>query len=397
MLRGIGFPTILVLVFYTSLASLSLSMACLFLGTMTTEKYHQVVLSVFAVIGLFMAFWIACTAAAGALQFGQISLDDEDFWIGNAAMITLVGGYFVLVFEAAAARVTFAADNRSSRLRWVMLLQFALFVGWMTAAWIESSGDEDVLWPFLVIAELHWFVMGAMMIGESPDVSLRVRRGLPRSRLGRMFLTWFNPGPGTGYVFAVTGMVGALAIALAAVAAAALWPESAANFGLTGLANPLWFGFLGLCYGTFFLGLCLWLIRLIRRFSPVGIMTAVLLEGLLVMLFSGIPAIIHMMSPTYHGQDYSFMQIISPVWTLGHIIDKGLPPNETVALLTVVPVAALLMLLLNVPGLARELAYVRIAAPERVVEEDEELASRQSSPEPIRTSPWDDQPIATSE
>mgnify|MGYP000871775695 FL=1 len=67
------------------------------------------------------------------------------------------------------------------------------------------------------------------------------------------------------------------------------------------------------------------------------------------------------------------------------------------ALLTVVPVAALLMLLLNVPGLARELAYVRIAAPERVVEEDEELASRQSSPEPIRTSPWDDQPIATSE
>ena len=34
-------------------------------------------------------------------------------------------------------------------------------------------------------------------------LSPRVKRDLPQTLLGRIFLTWFAPGPGTGYMFAV--------------------------------------------------------------------------------------------------------------------------------------------------------------------------------------------------
>ena len=56
MLRGIAFPTILVLLFYVVLGSLGLSVISLLIGTLTTEKHWQVVLSVLLIIGLVVAF-----------------------------------------------------------------------------------------------------------------------------------------------------------------------------------------------------------------------------------------------------------------------------------------------------------------------------------------------------
>ena len=45
---------------------------------------------------------------------------------------------------------------------------------------------------------------------------------------------------------------------------------------------------------------------------------------------------------------------------------------------------------MNLPGVVREVRYVRIARPSRVAEEDAELAARSHPAEPVRTSPWDD-------
>ena len=45
----------------------------------------------------------------------------------------------------------------------------------------------------------------------------RVKRRLPQSFLGRAFLTWFTPGPGSGYVFAVANLGSALLLVLVAI------------------------------------------------------------------------------------------------------------------------------------------------------------------------------------
>ncbi len=395
LLRGISLPTILLIFFYTGLGSLSLSMVGLFLGTLTTEKYFQVIISVLAAVGLFLAFWGGCVLVQEILRAEEmLQLSDawfhQEFWIGNAAVVTLVVSYFALVFEAAAARITFAADNRSSRLRIVMLAQFALFTGWMAWGWIISGGYHEILWTYLIVAGLHWYGMGAMIIGESPDLSLRVRRHLPRSMFGRVFLTWFNPGPGTGYMFAIAGLLGTLTLAVVALELLPVWPAGQSPSPAQSYVNARWFAAMGLCYVVFFLGLGLLLNRAVRKFSRVGVTTAVLLQVLLVVLFCGIPAIVHSMTWEPHRSSYSAVEVASPIWTLAYIGQRGMPVKEKSLIVVLVPLAALVVFLLNLPGVVRELRFVRIAAPKRVMEEDAELAAQKVPPRPTRTSPWDD-------
>ena len=104
MLRGIDFPTILMVLCYTVLASLGLSVIGLFLGTLTSEKHLQVILTVIVVIGLLLAFWAGCALAYAILDYSMLEFNDVYFWLGNAAFLTGYASYFALVFYAAAAR-----------------------------------------------------------------------------------------------------------------------------------------------------------------------------------------------------------------------------------------------------------------------------------------------------
>jgi hypothetical protein len=62
------------------------------------------------------------------------------------------------------------------------------------------------LFPVVLLPAVHWYVAGALMSGESGQLSPRVRRTLPQSFVGRTLRTWFNPGAGTGYVFVVLNL-----------------------------------------------------------------------------------------------------------------------------------------------------------------------------------------------
>ena len=50
------------------------------------------------------------------------------------------------------------------------------------------------------------------MVGESGELSERVKRTLPQSFFGRAMLTWFNPGPATGYLFAIANLLAVLVL-----------------------------------------------------------------------------------------------------------------------------------------------------------------------------------------
>jgi hypothetical protein len=45
--------------------------------------------------------------------------------------------------------------------------------------------------------------------------------------------------------------------------------------------------------------------------------------------------------------------------------------------------------LLNLPGIVREVRFVRLPKPKRVAEEDAEQAALLHPPQPIQISPWD--------
>ncbi len=397
LLRGIDFPTILFVLSYTVLTSLGLAMIGLFAGTLTSEKHWQVVLSVALIAGLFLALWtcIAFTMEV-ALRWSAGLFMDWEFWMGYAGFLTAFAAYFVLVFYAAAARITFASDNRSTRLRVTMLVHQVLFVGWMAWVWISphaAARDPSVILAFMMLAGLHWYAMGAFMTGESSELSTRVKRQLPQSFLGRVFLTWFNPGPGTGYVFAICNLLGVLAIGMTALAARNAFGASPANrWSARYFDTLLPFGVLGCSYIVIYLGVGLMLVRLLRKFTFVGMMLSVLLQILLLLLGAGLPTIVHMMSAELRGQAYCLVHVTNPIWTLGYLIDRPTAWANTRyydVLLAVVPAAAVIVFLLNLPAVAREVRHVRIARPKRVAEEDAQLSAAKRPPKPVKTSPWD--------
>ena len=391
MLRGIDFPTILFMVFYAVVGSLSLSVIALLAGTLTREKHWQVVVSVLLIIGLFWVFMIySMWFTSAVLIFAGLPFDEPVFWQVNAGIVTAVASFFLLVFYAAVGQITFASDNRSTRLRVIMVAQHVLFTGWMAWAMVMEPEYEIAL-VYLMILGFYWYVAGALMSGEWPQLSTRVKRQLPQTFLGRALFTWFNPGPGTGYVFAVCGMSAGFVIVNIGgfLQQIAPWNNSR-PWSPNEINSVLVFGTLTTAYVAIYLGGGLLLIRGLRRLFPAGLILGALVQVALAAAGIIAPLVIQSSSSNWMWDQYSLLQMSNPFWTLVHVVDRTALPVETPVLMTVLPIIALLVFVLNLPGVALEVRHVRIARPARVVEEDAELMPVKVSPEPTRLSPWDD-------
>ncbi len=290
LLRGIDVPTICFILFYTFLASLGFSLCTLLLATIAKEKHWQVMLAVLIIVFLFYAFLGASDFCRVRLRFSRLPFTTTDFWIQNLAFLSFYLSSFALLYLAAAAQLTFTSENRSTPLRRAMLVQQLLWIGWFgyaaTVMIFENRGARAVLgitWSVaLAVAGIYWFVMGSFMSGEAIELSPRVKRRLPVSTLGRAFLTWFNPGPGTGYLFAVSNIwvMGILAMF-------AVWySEHIGGGSIAGApaAAQQTVGILLLIsYFTFYLGLGSLVLRALRRFTQINLAAAVLVNALLVL------------------------------------------------------------------------------------------------------------------
>jgi len=393
MLRGIAFPVILCVMVVLFLVSIGLSIVGMLVATATQEKHWQIVLSVVLIFGLGYVFFMGCVAVISALTYGGvlIPMDDADFWIGNLGMLTGYLGYFALFYFATAAQLTFASNNRSTLLRVVMLVQQATLVGWMGWGFFQQ-GEIAYLMVLLTVSGLHWYVMGAFLSGEAGELSRRVKRQLPQSFLGRAFLTWFNPGPATGYLFAVVNFLTIYGISLAALFVGEfVFPNRTSwGFGTNYNQTVAAYGLLSVSYMVAYLGVGRLLIGLLRKVTVVSMPVGVLLQFLLVLAGTGIPMTIHYMTPGMRN-DYSLIEMSNPFWTLaelgGHGAGLARTPDIVVAV-CVVTVVAVVVLLANLPSVVAAVRHVRIAKPRRVAEEDAFVES-QRAPPPVPTSPFD--------
>jgi hypothetical protein len=211
--------------------------------------------------------------------------------------------------------LTFASENRATKLRIAMLAQQVLLIGWITFFFVRWP-FEGTIYAFLVLVGLHWYVMGGFMTGESPALSPRVRRSLPQSFLGRMLLTWFNPGPATGYVFALVNLTVSAALAAAGTLIFATF-YAHLNTGWSAIDwDPLAdFMVFGLCYVTIYLGVGRLLAGLANRYVQGGILLGLLLQVTMLLMGCLIPFCVHWMSAELRD-GYSLIEITSPIYTL---------------------------------------------------------------------------------
>jgi hypothetical protein len=318
------------------------------------------------------------------LSQAPLPFQDAQFWAVNAAMLTAFGAYFALFFCVASAQLTFASNNRSTVLRVVMLAQQALFTGWIGWAFHENDGSLEVLFPYLVVSGLHWTLMGMFMNGESPELSHRVKRQLPQSFFGRAFLTWFNPGPAAGYVFAVINMATVLLLAGAALVANALfYPGRLPGWlGMNPRETIVVFAVVEFSYIVVYLGLGRLLAAGLRRVRQGGMLLCALCQVLLVLLGCGAPLTVHLMIADLR-MGYSLLEITNPFWSLIEIVEHRSLSPEMVVLLIVLPATAGCVLLANLPSVVAAVRHVRIAKPVRVAEEDEFFELQRHPPQPI--------------
>lgn len=388
LLRGIDVLTIGAILFYTFCASLGLSVICLFLATVTRDKIGQLFLSVLVIVGLcfVFAFGIAIVGNLMFSGFGGSDLNSDEFWITSAALLTFYLTTFVMVFLAAAARLTFASENRSTALRVAMVVWYLAIVAWMSILWQEERWDYDVLKGFLACAGIFWFAMGALMTGEEPIFSRRVMRSLPQSFLGRTLFTWFNPGPGTGYAFSVVNTLSAVVL----VALGLMFGEFLGVSGRGGsMGDPgaiLAGGLALVCYMIIFLGIGKLIVGWLGRLMGRNMAIPLLVHIMMLLVASLVPLAIQY-AMVGDVNDYNLLHITDPFWTFVELVDGATTLAEAPVILVVLPVCALIVLLCNWRGLSQELSFHRISRPERLIEEDKENAP---VIEPVRVSPWDE-------
>lgn len=384
LLRGVDAPSIALLLGYTFLGSLLLSMLGLLLATLSKQRFGHILLSIGFVALLLYSFYDAQNFAATLVRSGFELYARREFWINNLFGFALYAANLLMAFLAAAAMISLSTENRSTPLRIAMLLQQAVLVAWGAYLWIVERHDSDVVLVLAQLAGCYWFALGALLNGERPEISRRAMRTLPTSSMGRLFLTWLRPGPSSGFAFAVANVTMVAILCLAAceffarpIRPGSMWPNPDRYFGIL---------VIGWAYVVTYLGLGCLVVALLRKIAEVTMFASVLLHLLLLLAGSGIPTSIHWMSVELQGEPYSYIHVTDPIWTLSYINERS-PVSEEPVLLVIVPAAALCVLLLNLPGLIRELELAPAALPARVVADEAEL---HPPPESLPQNPWDE-------
>lgn len=386
LLRGIDIITIALFLAYTFLGSLLLSVFGLTMATVTKARHWQVLLSVVFVMALLAFAFVWDMIFFSFLASGEsLPLDNSAFWIANVCVISFYLSAVAILLQIAAGQITFASENRSTPIRRLLLVPQVLLVGWMIDCWLRYKQPE-VLFVFTSFAGIYWMIAGAFLTGETAQLSPRAKRQLPQSLLGRMLFTWFNPGSGTGYVFAALNLLGLMSMAWLAVTFAWLvgyehLPDSPEWVCYTVAITGYVLGFLG----------CVRLaIVALRRLTPVGMLATFLCQ--VILAASGIlfPLLLQAVVSwgDYTSFDYSLLQITNWGWTLIEIVANR--SSDAMELALIVGCVAAVIFLINLIVAAREVEHVRTAAPQRVIEDEAELHPSQRR----KRSPWDDEPAA---
>jgi len=384
LLRGVDALTVAVLLGYLILTSLGLSMIALLAGTVAKVRYSQVLVSVLLVLMLAGVFLLSIQIMQGFISNSYSFLRDTWFWVGNLAFLTFYLTTFALLHAAASAQIAFNSQNRSTPLRRIMLLQQACFFGWISVPLIAEGMREFNISVFVaaMLSGIYWYFMGTLLTSEWPHLSRRVQRSLPQSQLGRTFLTWLNPGPGTGYMFCVANLTMIMVVGLVLLSFSTKFPTRWLNSD-----QIFFFLTLGWCYVVAYLGVGRLLISLMRRFTFVSLTAGFLLHMILLLAGCGVPQILsYMTSSLQFGGDYTLLHISNPIWTLETLMSNGTISVEVWTILLVMGPTAIIVLLLNIRSVAVEIQHHRRSLPERVAEDE---AALHPAPEAAPTSPWD--------
>lgn len=263
LVGNLSLPQLLSFLATVLLASWFLSSGAIFLAASRRVSplvilYGLALVQIAGAIFIGLLMWFFTQLESGTRLWRWLHVEHPGIVISVVALALAA----ISLFNAAGTAVlTFPAANRSSPLRWRLLVLATAAVVFVTTTLEAWEFDAE---PFLGLTTVFFIIcltVGSLLVAERSQMSTRARRGFPTSLFARIPIAWLIPGNATGYLFAIS-VVWAYGLIV-----------SYLFRGFRGTALPgSWIVpavlFLSASYYTLYLGLTRFILVLIRRHAP---------------------------------------------------------------------------------------------------------------------------------
>ncbi len=164
LLRGLDIFTIVLVVVYTTCLSMALSVLGLLLATIAPLRQRHVTLSVLFGVFLCAALFADNSWTNVLAYYGGQAVDSSEFWTIQLILLSLFLNFFAVAFLAARSQLLTASENRSTALRWALVVAELSFVCWI--AWAQMTWGRDIVFGLVYFSAVGWFLAGMFMTGE---------------------------------------------------------------------------------------------------------------------------------------------------------------------------------------------------------------------------------------
>ena len=367
LLRGVTLEVIAMTILILASSSLALSAIAISVASFSRTRMQQVFFSIVLLVGqVFCSFWAGgvLIALVGTGGFGS------EGWIAFGIFLLAIVLYGWLLLRCGACAIGVSSDNRSTPIRIPLLtigLIMCMMEGFMITAYGTASEMQIIIGIAVTSLFAHWGIAGSIMMGERGTIPARARRSLPSSLLGRVFLTWLNPGAGPGYIFVLLSFTGA-AFTLV-IAPWFLLPSSQANIQL-----PLVVYVSALtCYLALYLGILRLTCMIFLRSVLVGRLVLSFTIALVMIVLSVVfTCSISLAANDYKSLEFGWYCFPNFFWTLAELFPdrrSNLGNADEVFAVIALILTTLPIAFLNILFTAKDVVLLRIETPERVKEE----------------------------
>jgi len=367
LLRGVTLEVIAMSILIIASCGLGLSAIAISVAAFARTRIQQVFFSIVLLVGQVVAAWITGMVVIGVVGYGTAA---GEGWIAFGIFLVGMILYGWLFLRCGASAIGVTSENRSTPIR-VPLLTIGILMCMFEALMMISFGAQNDLQSMIGVGLnflfFHWGVAGCLMMGEQGIIPIRARRSLPSSLLGRLFLTWMNPGAGPGYVFVLLSFAGSAFTLVLAPWALLSSVQHNIGPGLLVYAIAL----------TCFLALYLGLTRLICMLCMRRMMVGRLVASLAITLVSLILAVVltcslSLASNRYRDLSFDWYCFPNLFWTLVELFPTSktalVDPEHLYALVALL-LCALVVGFINVALAAKDVVLLRIETPDRVLAE----------------------------
>lgn len=370
-LRGVDLPMLVLMLATLIVTALTLTVMALSFAPLARGRTGRISTLLVVLSVLLLAEYLIGVAMISMILYGNpLSVQWTVFLVVTATLLATSISHLLLTTTA--AQLTPESENRSSGIRWslLMLTILTFAINAFAIEWIVEDREQVMaaFLPSLLVLGALWTFAGSMMAAESAAVTPRIQRELPGNFISRMLLVFFTPGPATGLVFACLGAITVMIGAMVATERIEQLGSVMRSRDFMVLRQAI------LAYTSYlilFLVCVRWVVAIVRINNHPRVEVGLAALIAIAVLSALVPYSIGLHYNDYRQYSYSGWQISNWVWTLGILFD-----NQRLTWIHELAIAGIIAgMMAAIAGVGRRALAMRTATPDAVIAERQRSAN----------------------